>query len=29
VQEHLSDVPPQALAADTSDVPPPAHVHQP
>jgi ketosteroid isomerase-like protein len=29
VQEHLSDVPAQALAADTSDVPPPAHVHQP
>jgi ketosteroid isomerase-like protein len=29
VQEHLSDVPAQALAADTSDVPPPPHVHQP
>lgn len=27
VQEHLSDVPAEALAADTSDVPP-AHAHQ-
>jgi uncharacterized protein (TIGR02246 family) len=27
VQEHLSEIPPEAMAADTADVPAPAHSH--